>query len=127
MNRNESCWTLIFIWVKNKEKQQQKTKCDHISITLIANVKYHWFWSHLNFYICYICSIIVCIKLTWYGTNTIEKIQQLLIKCIEKKMCFSRNGQCFYCCRRNNENDNTKYISSDNEIIVIGKKSTINK
>lgn len=44
-----------------------------------------------------------------------------------KKMCFSRNGQCFYCCRRNNENDNTKYISSDNEIIVIGKKSTINK
>lgn len=39
-----------------------------------------------------------------------------------KKMCFGENSQGCYCCRRSGHNENTKYISSDNEIIVIGKK-----
>lgn len=37
------------------------------------------------------------------------------------KMCFGENSQGCYCCRRSSHNENTKYISSDNEIIIIGK------
>lgn len=37
-------------------------------------------------------------------------------------MCFGENNQGCYCCRRTSHNDDDeKYISSDNEIIVIGK------
>lgn len=59
----------------------------------------------------------------WFLILFGERYQEKKNSEVKRAMCFSEESQGCYCCRRSSYNDNeqSKYISSDNEIIMIGK------